>query len=462
MRDWRMKLLTENMSNTSSGKRSADTSNPSQKDSAWAVVCEWMTAWALAGLPSGGVTPVQAAGTFGGGGIATTEGIQVNWDVICGGSLASAVKRDNTGTRRRNTDVGMEGSMTNKSGIEQVPATSPFTQAELDALGQAIKVETDKLVKEVDGMPGALGPANVFVTDNDRGHTDILVLTAEGIPLAGFHNKNNAHSRGDNRDIGMSNASFSALAGSQLDGAKEYLESITDWMEQQYTSIPQSKRRDIIQTIQGPQTSSGTDFVLQRTIKDVTTVGGRGYAGRISRNVFVQLYNSTPGMRTKFGKYIEDRLTIVPQFKIITDCGKKNFVTWTVSSEKYEVDNYLWEKGIASASSSNQSEVFVDIPTTPSGTKRIVATLRSDGRATQLKFENKNMSKYQILAEEIAEMKELDGGEELPPDMEAALVDELIKAIGPVPAELLGETDDNDGGTINESRWLKLAGLLND
>ena len=352
--------------------------------------------------------------------------------------------------------------MTNKSGIEQVPATSPFTQAELDALGQAIKVETDKLVKEVDGMPGALGPANVFVTDNDRGHTDILVLTAEGIPLAGFHNKNNAHSRGDNRDIGMSNASFSALAGSQLDGAKEYLESITDWMEQQYTSIPQSKRRDIIQTIQGPQTSSGTDFVLQRTIKDVTTVGGRGYAGRISRNVFVQLYNSTPGMRTKFGKYIEDRLTIVPQFKIITDCGKKNFVTWTVSSEKYEVDNYLWEKGTASASSSNQSEVFVDIPTTPLGTKRIVATLRSDGRATQLKFENKNMSKYQILAEEIAEMKELDGGEELPPDMEAALVDELIKAIGPVPAELLGETDDNDGGTINESRWLKLAGLLND
>ena len=458
MKNWNINLLTENISNTSSGKRSSDSSNPLPKDSAWAVVCEWMTAWALAGLPAGGVTPVKASGTFGGQGATTADAIQVDWDKVCTGTIRKAVEKDNTGTRRRNTETGMDtsGSLTNKSGIEQVPATSPFTQAELDALGAAIKVETDKCMGMVDGMTANLGPNNVFVTSNDTGHTDILVLQDDGIPVAGFHNKNNAQTRGDARDIGMSSAGQSALAGSQLDGAREYLQSITAWMNDQFSNIPANKFEDVIQKIDGP--AGQNSFVIQSAIKQVATKTGR-MGARITRDAFVKLYNNTPAVRTNFGNYVEQRLSIVPQFRIITDCGKAAFKTWTVSSDKYDVAGFRWEDGKATASSAD-TKAELKIPTSE-GEKTIECTIRSDdNRVIQLKLkENRSYNKYDLIAEEIASM---DGGQDIPPDVADALVDELLNLIGPIPAEVVNETDVSGDEMINESRWLKLAGLLND
>ena len=150
-------------------------------------------------------------------------------------------------------------------------------------------------------------------------------------------------------------------------------------------------------------------------------------------------------------------MSIVPQFKIITDCGKGAFSTWVVSSDKYDVTGFRWEEGQATASSTSTSVATLSIPSSD-GTKVIECTLRNDdNRVIQLKLkENRSLDRYQLLAEEIAGMSV---GEQLADDLEDALVDELLDLIGPVPSELVNESYRSKSNSINESRWLQLAGL---
>ena len=436
------------------------------KDGPWSDLAEAFTAAALNNIAgnngNAAIKPVTIPATsvkfdkVGTYTVTCTDAIQVNWNALnTSGAAGSGLQTPNIGT-------------------VEYPMTGALTQAEINAQIQAFQ---DGITNDKDWKASPPNVTGVFVTGDGTGHEDIIGMNGS-TPVCAFHNKNNAFSKGDGRDFGLSGAAHSALAALMPSTQKQnMINNYFAFLLRQFKTIVKGK---------GTPGSSGAT-----TSGTIGNLGLKQEGGipRITATQFKTDFDNIPAFRRDLEACIQSRTTAVPSWRVVSTYQKTGYGVPSVVCKMYTfvagsiVNGTCTQKG-------NNIQIL-----NSKGKKVCKITVRSDdNRIAQVLMqghapigsilgENRMNSRlrnvlrkalHEIIIQEslspeaMADLEEFAQEPSQYPGLENlpdAENDEFNEAIFDTQIELADELQESyfsDENTINESRWLKLAGILKD
>ena len=440
------------------------------KDSAWSDLAEAFTAAALNNIAgnngNAAIKPVTIPSTnvkFDRKGTYTatcTKAIQVDWNAL--------------NTSSGNVSGSGHYQSANIDTVEY-PVTNPgLSQAEIDAQIAAFQAG---ISGDSDWTSSNIAIDGVFITGDQNGHEDIIGMNGS-TPVCAFHNKNNAFSRGDQRDFGLSGAAHSAIAALLGSTAKQnMINNYFAFLLRQFKTI-----------VAGSSAAGSAGATTSGTIGNLGMKQKRGIP-RLTAAQFKTDFDSNPQFRADLEACIKSRTTAVPSWRVVSTYSKTAFGVPSVACKIYN----FTAGSIVNGSCSHNGGSVLQIKDA-AGAKVCKITVRGDDnriaqvlmqgheRTGNLIGENKmRPSLRKVIRKAIQEialhenimsdddMEDLEQFVQQPtnyPGMDAlpdADSDEFTEDMFDVEVEVVEEsTSKTNANFVNEARWAKLAGILKD